>query len=103
MGIKNPSPDLIANYIRAEEADEESTVKETEPVPAPEPIIATENGEQQPIAARSSKSRLLPRLRESWELIRQPGVATPAGTASLPVGSRRLPRQSPMEPPSKLP
>jgi hypothetical protein len=81
LGIKNPSPSLIENYLRVEDADNNEGVGGSERVivtpcepTTSEPIAAREESDQ---PAHTSKSRLFPILRESGELIRPPGPRRP--------------------------
>ncbi len=79
LGIRNPSPSLIENYLRAAEAVDgkpDARIGDTEPFLAPEPGAADKLGDHA-VAAHSSASKLEPVLRDAGQLERAKGPRKP--------------------------
>jgi len=81
LGIRNPSPDLVKNWIRADRAEEEPELPLPPPLPFPRPNPPPPPPKAEVLRPKhrrgSSKSNLEPALKEQGTLQRPHGVRKP--------------------------
>jgi hypothetical protein len=82
LGIRNPTPDLVENWIRANRAEEEeSELSPPTPLPFPRPIQPQPQPKAEDFHPKHrrgySKSKLEPVLREVGTLVKPHGIRKP--------------------------